>query len=127
VLSKRYNTETPKLPLYLRGLPLVRIADGGGFRKSIEILQNAIQNGSVVALWPMPKLRGCTYYLLPGYYGMVHPQASFPPFPRPGHRPKERWTGDDKLAGAHDVGHARPFRTGAGKTGGREDQTLSRN
>jgi len=122
-LSKRYTENAEAFQLYLRGTPLVRIADGGRIQeRALNTSKNAIQTDPGFAL-AHAELAAVLY--LPGvlWYGSSSSEFS----PRHGHRAERALDLDDKLAEAHEVsGHARPFRLALGRRGA-GIQTLSRN
>ena len=96
-LSKRYTENAEAFQLYLRGRHWFESRTAEGFRKSIEYFKNAIQTDPGFAL-AHAELAAVLY--LPGYYGMVHPQASFPEARSSAERALDL---DDKLAEAHEV------------------------
>lgn len=74
-LSRRYTENAEAYQLYLRGRHWVESRTAEGFRRSIEYFKSAIQADSQYAL-AHAELAAALY--LPGYYGMVNPQESFP-------------------------------------------------
>ena len=96
-LSKRYTENAEAFQLYLRGLHWFESRTAEGFRKSIEYFKNAIQTDPRFAL-AHAELAAVLY--LPGYYGMVHPQESFPEARSSAERALDL---DGKLAEAHEV------------------------
>lgn len=96
-LSKHCTENAEAFQLYLRGLHWFESRTAEGFRKSIEYFKNAIQTDPQFAL-AHAELAAVLY--LPGYYGMVHPQDSFPEARSSAERALDL---DGKLAEAHEV------------------------
>jgi DNA-binding winged helix-turn-helix (wHTH) protein/tetratricopeptide (TPR) repeat protein len=74
-LSKHCTENAEAYQLYLRGRHWCESRTAEGFRKGVEYFKNAIQIDSQYAL---AYAELATVLYLPGYYGMVRPQESFP-------------------------------------------------
>jgi DNA-binding winged helix-turn-helix (wHTH) protein/tetratricopeptide (TPR) repeat protein len=74
-LRKRYTENVEAYQLYLRGRYWCESRTAEGFKKGIEYLKNAIQ---VDPRYALAYAELATVLYLPGYYGMVRPQESFP-------------------------------------------------
>jgi DNA-binding winged helix-turn-helix (wHTH) protein len=96
-MNRRYTESAEAYQHYLKGRHWFESRTWDGFRKSIEYFRNAIQADPEYAL-AYADLAAVLY--LPGYYGMVQPQQSFPNARSTAEKALEL---DDKLVEGHEA------------------------